>query len=78
LGSHRQNLQPIGQFKFNPQKIHRKKTKIMTTYYTIEKNTWVKTILSPEKLSWRWIRLYDEELKFKGIGMYPRINKLIK
>ena len=50
----------------------------MTTYYTIEKNTWVKTILSPEKLSWRWIRLYDEELKFKGIGMYPRINKLIK
>tara|TARA_R110000782_G_C14530806_1_gene382393 strand:+ start:358 stop:531 length:174 start_codon:yes stop_codon:yes gene_type:complete len=44
----------------------------MTTYYTIENNTWIKTILSPEKLSWRWIRLYDEELKFKGIGMYPK------
>jgi|AntAceMinimDraft_13_1070369.scaffolds.fasta_scaffold56911_2 hypothetical protein len=43
-----------------------------TNYFTIENNVWVKTKLTPEKLSWHWFKLYDNNLKEKGIGMIKK------
>ena len=35
---------------------------------------WVLSTLTPNFLSYKWIKLYNEDLSFKGIGMYPKKN----
>lgn len=41
-----------------------------TNYYILENNTWVKTKLTPENISYRWIKLYNDNLQQIGIGIY--------
>ena len=45
-------------------------------YYKLnEQGTeWVLSTLTPDVLSYRWIKLYNDDLSFKGIGMYPKSN----
>ena len=49
-------------------------------YYLLnEQGTkWILSTLTPNFLSYKWIKLYNEDLSFKGIGMYPKNNKLNK
>jgi hypothetical protein len=35
---------------------------------------WVLSTLTPDVLSYRWIKLYNDDLSYKGIGMYPKSN----
>ena len=41
-----------------------------TNYYILKNNTWVKTKLNPENISYRWIKLYNDNLQQIGIGIY--------
>lgn len=44
-----------------------------TQFYELNLNgsKWIKTKLSPEKLSYKWITLYNDDCKtIKGIGIY--------
>lgn len=45
-------------------------------YYKLnEQGTeWVLSTLTPDVLSYRWIKLYNDDLSYKGIGMYPKSN----
>ena len=44
----------------------------MTNFYEIQNNVWTPSVLSADKLSWQWIRLYDDDLNFYGVGMYTK------
>lgn len=46
--------------------------KIYKKFYIIYNNNWIETELTPDKLSYRWINLYDDNLKIYGIGMYKK------
>lgn len=41
-------------------------------FYILEKNNWIETKIKPENISFHWIKLYDDEFNFKGIGMYKK------
>ena len=41
-------------------------------FYILENNKWIETKITPEKISFHWIKLYDDEFNFKGIGMYKK------
>lgn len=40
---------------------------------------WVLSTLNAEVLTYKWIKLYNDDLSYKGIGMYKNnLNKLNK
>lgn len=43
-----------------------------TNYYILENNKWVKTKLNEKNISYRWVKLYGDNLQYKGIGMYKK------
>ena len=48
-----------------------------TQFYELNLNgsKWIKTKLSPEQLSYKWIVLYNNDCKtIKGIGIYKPTN----
>ena len=40
-------------------------------FFIIENNTWKETKLTKDKYNWHWIELFDDNLKPKGMGLYP-------
>ena len=45
-----------------------------TNYYILHNGRWVESELNDVTVGWRWINLYDNNLNFKGIGMYPKLT----
>ncbi|NQW26292.1 MAG: hypothetical protein HQ474_00150 [Flammeovirgaceae bacterium] len=45
-------------------------------YYILTGSTWSETELTTDRLSYRWIKLYNDDLSVKGIGMIkPPLNR---
>lgn len=40
-------------------------------FFIIENNIWKETKFTRDKYEWHWIELFDDNLKLKGMGMYP-------
>jgi hypothetical protein len=45
-----------------------------TQFFELRGGQWIKSKLNAAKLSWRWIKLYDDNLNEIGIGMYQKNN----